>query len=75
MEEPAEKKQRIEAVVFQYRPPEDEKAGAPQPGNGDLGEEGTGVDIADAAVCTTSTNNADDCAHRGSKLQRMPFYL
>ena len=40
------------------------------------GEEQVGdADVENMEVCTTSTNTADDYAHRGAHLQTMPFYV
>ena len=31
--------------------------------------------VGNMEMCTTSTNTADDYAHRGAHLQTMPFYV
>ena len=55
--------------------------GGPSSGAQSAGETPAGDGQAEAAegedmqVCTTSTNTADDFAHRGSRLQTMPFYI
>ena len=50
---------------------------APQPaGETPAGDEqADGADSEDMQVCTTSTNTADDYAHRGPRLQSMPYYI
>ncbi len=52
-------------------------SGAPQPAGDDVAddEQAGGAQNEDMDVVTTSTNTADDYAHRGPGLQTMPFYV
>ena len=68
----------IQAVRIQVPVDDDEEehsagetTGAPQP----PGETPAGDECEDMQACTTSTNTADDYAHRGPRLQTMPYYM
>ena len=64
----------VQAVTVQMRMTGTDTDGVIQPGiiKEDSDEE---IVIEDVQACTSSTNTADDYAHRGIKLQCMPFYV
>ena len=63
--------QSVQTVTVQLHASTDDVGGAPQPTDDDDDD----IEVVDMAACTTSTNTADDYAHRGLKLQTMPFYV
>ena len=64
--------QSVQAVTVRVRTSVDGD-GAAQPL--DEEDEDDDVEIVDMHASTTSTNTSDDFAHRGRKLQTMPFYV
>ena len=70
-EDTAQEQRSVQAVTVRAHASV-EGHGAAQPVND---EDADDVEIIVMHACTTSTNTADDFAHRGKKLQSMPLYI
>ena len=72
-EDGPKKEQSIGAVTVRMRveAQEDSSAAQPMGENADDDE----MEVLHVEACTSSTNIADDFAHRGERLQTMPFYV
>ena len=64
--------QSLDTATVQVRTLDDDQDGASQPAGSDDEDD---AQIIEMNACTTSTNTSDDFAHRGPRLQTMPYYV